>query len=72
MNTLKIKFSDEEIKILESLAKERNLSLSDWAREILIERIEEDYDNILIKDYLLNKEKMKFYSSDQVKLELGL
>ena len=72
MNTVKIKFSDEEIKILETLAKEDNLSLSDWARKILIEKNKEDFDNELIKDYLLNKDKMKFYSGDQVKLDLGI
>lgn len=72
MNTLKIKFSDEEIKSLETLAKQENLSLAAWARYTLIEKIEEDYDNELIKDYILNKEKMKFYSRNQVKDELGL
>ena len=72
MNTLKIEFSDEEIKSLETLAKQENLSLAAWARYTLIEKIEEDYDNELIKDYILNKEKMKFYSRNQVKDELGL
>ncbi|WP_106460420.1 DUF6290 family protein [Anaerococcus sp. Marseille-P3915] len=72
MNTLKIKFSDEEIKSLETLAKQENLSLAAWARYTLIEKIKEDFDNELIKDYLLNKDKMKFYSGDQVKLDLGI
>lgn len=72
MNTLKIKFNDEEIKILETLAKEENLSISDLARESLIEKIKEDYDNELIKDYLLNKDNMKFFSSNQVKSDLGI
>lgn len=72
MNTLKIKFSDEEIKSLETLAKQENLSLAAWARYTLIEKIKEDFDNELVKDYLLNKDKMKFYSGDQVKLDLGI
>ncbi|MCW6677756.1 DUF6290 family protein [Anaerococcus sp. NML200574] len=72
MNTLKIEFSDEEIKSLETLAKQENLSLAAWARYTLIEKIKEDFDNELIKDYLLNKDKMKFYSGDQVKLDLGI
>lgn len=72
MNILKIEFSDEEIKSLETLAEEENLSLAAWARETLIEKIEEDYDKDLIKDYLLTKDIMNFYSSDEVKAELAL
>ena len=72
MNTLKIELSAEEIKSLETLAKEENLSLAAWAKETLIEKIEEDYDKDLIKDYLLKKDIMNFYSSDEVKTELGI
>lgn len=72
MYSLKIEFSDEEIKSLETIAKEENLSLAAWAKETLIEKIEEDYYKDLIKDYLLKKDIMNFYSSDEVKTELGI
>lgn len=72
MTTLTIRLSEEDKKLFKEVSKDKRKSLSDWARETLIEKIEEDYDNELIKDYLLNKDKMKFYSSDEVKAELGL
>lgn len=72
MTTLTIRLSEEDKKLFKEVSKDKRKSLSDWARETLIEKIEEDYDKELIKDYLLNKDKMKFYSSDEVKAELGL
>lgn len=72
MTTLTIRLSEEDKKLFKEVSKDKRKSLSDWARETLIEKIEEDYDNELIKDYLLNKDKIKFYSSDEVKAELGL
>lgn len=72
MTTLTIRLSEEDKKLFKEVSKDKRKSLSDWARETLIEKIEEDYDKELIKDYLLNKDKMKFYSSDEVKSELGL
>lgn len=72
MTTLTIRLSEEDKKLFKEVSKDKRKSLSDWARETLIEKIEEDYNNELIKDYLLNKDKIKFYSSDEVKAELGL
>lgn len=46
--------------------------LSDWARETLLASIEEEYNKELIEEYLFNKKDMKFYTSDEVKKELGL
>lgn len=72
MTTLTIRLSEEDKKLFKEVSRDKRKSLSDWARETLIEKIEDDYDMELIKDYLVNKDKMKFYSSDEVKAELGL
>ena len=54
------------------LVKDKNKTLSDWARESLLEKIEQEYDEKIINEYLLNKDQMKFYSNDEVKKELGI
>lgn len=37
-----------------------------------LEKIEQEYDEKIVNEYLLNKDKMKFYSDDEVKKELGI
>ena len=72
MTTLTIRLSEEDKELFKSVSKDKNMVLSDWARETLLSSIEEEYDKKLIEEYLLNKENMKFYTSDEVKKELGL
>lgn len=71
MTTLTIRLSEEDKELFKSVSKDKNMVLSDWARETLLASIEEEYDKELIEEYLLNKKDMKFYTSDEVKKELG-
>ena len=72
MTTLTIRLSEEDKELFKSVSREKNKVLSDWARDTLLASIEEEYDQKIINDYLLNKKDMKFYTSDEVKKELGL
>ena len=72
MTTLTIRLSEEDKELFKSVSKDKNMVLSDWARDTLLASIEEEYDKKLIEEYLLNKKDMKFYTSDEVKKELGL
>ncbi|MFR6141842.1 MAG: type II toxin-antitoxin system RelB family antitoxin [Finegoldia sp.] len=72
MATITIRLSESDKELFTNVSKEKNKTLSDWARESLLEKIEEEYDEKIIKDYLLNKDSMKFYTSEEVKNELGL
>ncbi len=72
MTTLTIRLNSDDKELFKRVADEKSKSLSDWARDTLLRNIEEEYDEKLIKDYLLNKENMKFYTSEEVKKELGL
>lgn len=71
MTTLTIRLSEEDKELFKSVSKDKNMVLSDWARETLLASIEEEYDKELIEEYLLNKKDKKFYTSDEVKKELG-
>lgn len=72
MTTLTIRLSKEDKELFKSVSEDKNKVLSEWARETLLDSIEEEYDKKIIEDYLLNKDDMKFYSSDEVKKELGI
>lgn len=72
MTTLTIRLSEKDKKLFQSVSQEKNKTLSDWARETLLKTIEEEYDEQLVKEYLLNKNKMNFYTSNEVEKELGL
>lgn len=72
MTTLTIRLSEEDKELFKRVSEDKKKVLSDWARETLLESIEEEYDKQIIDDYLLNKNNMKFYSSEEVKEELGL
>ena len=72
MTTLTIRLNSDDKELFKRVAEENSKSLSDWARETLLRNIEEEYDEKLIEDYLLNKDNMNFFTSDEVKKELGL
>ena len=72
MATITIRLSESDKKLFINVSKEKNKTLSDWARESLLEKIEQEYDEKIINEYLLNKDQMKFYSNDEVKKELGI
>ena len=72
MATLTIRLSEEDKELFKNVSKEKNKVLSDWARETLLKSIEEEYDKKIIDDYLLNKDSMKFYTSEEVKKELEI
>lgn len=52
--------------------KKKNMSLSNWIRESLLEKIEQEYGEKIVQDYLMNKENVRFYNDDEVKKELGI
>ena len=72
MATIPIRLSESDKELFTNVSKEKNKTLSDWARESLLEKIEQEYDEKIINEYLLNKDQMKFYSNDEVKKELGI
>lgn len=72
MTTVTIRLSEEDKELFKKISEEKEKSLSDWARETLLQAIEEEYSEEVVRDYLLNKDRMNFYTSDQVKKELGL
>lgn len=72
MATITIRLSESDIELFTKVSKEKNMSLSDWIRESLLEKIEQEYGEKIVQDYLMNKENMRFYNDDEVKKGLGI
>ena len=70
--TISVRLSEEDTKLIKAYAEMNNTTLSDLIRNAIIEKIEDEYDLKLVKDYLDKKEKMSFYSADEVEKELGI
>lgn len=69
---LSIRCSKEDEKLIKRYAAAKNQSVSEFLRNAAIEKIEEEYDLEVIREYLENKEKTKLYSADEAEKELGL
>ncbi|WP_455515446.1 type II toxin-antitoxin system RelB family antitoxin, partial [Pseudostreptobacillus sp.] len=52
MSVISIRFNDEEENIIKKYAKAKGFSLSQLIKETLIEKIEEEYDLEICKEYL--------------------
>ena len=69
---LSIRCSSEDENLIKKCAAIKKQSVSEFLRQAALEKIEDEYDLKLVKDYLDKKEKMSFYSADEVEKELGI
>lgn len=69
---LSIRCTKEDEKMIKRYAASKNKSVSEFLREVAIEKIEEEYDLEVIREYLENKEMSKLYSAEEAEKELGL
>lgn len=72
MQTISLRVEGKDKELFQKISKQENLTLSNWIRETLMNAIEDKYDIELANEYLENKDKMKFYTQDEVKEILGL
>ena len=57
MSVVSIRFNDEEEEILKNYVKSKGLNLSQYIKNIIFEKIEEEYDLEVCKEYLKAKEE---------------
>lgn len=74
MSVISIRFNDEEEEILKNYVKSKGISLSQYIKNTIFEKIEEEYDLEVIQEYLKNKEKgtLELISYEDTMKELGL
>ena len=69
---ISIRCSSEDENLIKKFAAIKKQSVSEFLRQAALEKIEDEYDLKLVKDYLDKKEKMSFYSANEVEKELGI
>ena len=57
MSVISIRFNSEEENIIKNYAKSKGFSISQLIKETLMEKIEEEYDLEVCKEYLKAKEE---------------
>ena len=55
MSVVSIRFNDEEEEILKNYVKSKGLNLSQYIKNIIFEKIEEEYDLKSVQEYLKAK-----------------
>ena len=74
MPHVSFRVTDNEKDWMESYAKVRGLSLSDSVKEVFFEKLEDEYDLHLLKEYEQEnaKEPVEYYTLDEAKRILEL
>ena len=69
---LSVRCTPEDEKIIKTYAATKDKSVSELLRELVMEKIEEEYDLEIVHEYLAKKEKKTLFTADEVEKELGL
>ena len=74
MSIISVRVTEEEKEMIKRYAEFFGMSVSDFVKTSVIERIEDAFDLSEIEAYEKRKEKgeIQFYSLDEVKKQLGL
>lgn len=59
MSVVSIRFNDEEEEIVKNYVKSKGINLSQYIKNIIFEKIEEEYDLKLVQEYLKAKSEDK-------------
>ncbi len=69
---LSVRCTPEDEKIIKTYAATQDKSVSELLRELVMEKIEEEYDLEIVHEYLVKKDKKTLFTADEVEKELGL
>ena len=74
MPTVSMRVSAEEKSWMDGYAKVRGINLSEAIKSAFFDKLEEEYDLQIVREYEAEKAKgnMKYYTLAEVKAELGL
>lgn len=71
MTLINIRFNKEQIKVIDELQKVYNMPVSTMLKQIIFEKIEDDYDIQVVKNYEKNTTN-KTYSFDEYIKRYGI
>lgn len=59
MSVISIKFNEEEEKVIKKFIESKGFSVSQYIKDLIFEKIEDEYDLEIYKEYLKEKEEGK-------------
>ncbi|ASQ49143.1 hypothetical protein JCM16777_0855 [Leptotrichia wadei] len=59
MSVISIRFNDEEEKVIKKFIESKGFSVSQYIKDLIFEKIEDEYDLEICKEYLKAKEEGK-------------
>ena len=68
--SISLRINDSDKELFKAYAKAHGLTLTDFIKETVLERIEDDYDLQELREALKEPNPV-YYTSDEVKKELG-
>jgi len=71
MTTMTLRINQEDSELIKKFAATHDLSLSDFARQAMLEKIEDDYDIVELKKAMMADDGTR-HTMAEVKKELGL
>lgn len=72
MSTISIRLNEDDNKLIREYTKTHHMELSEFIRQTIIEKIEEDHDLALFKKVWEEEKNQERYSHEQVKEILKL
>lgn len=74
MGVISIRFNDDEERIVKKFVESKGFTVSQYIKNLIIEKIEDEYDLEICKNYLKEKEegRLKLVSYEDAVKELGL
>ena len=69
---LSVRCNPEDEKIIKQYAASKNKTVSEFIREAALEKIEEEYDLQIVREYIACKDKQKYYTASELEKELNI
>ncbi len=74
MSIISIRLNDDEERIIKNYIKTKGLSVSQYIKDLLFEKIEDEYDLGMVQDYLKRKKEgtLELISFEEASKEWGI
>ncbi|QSX09260.1 CopG family transcriptional regulator [Alkalibacter rhizosphaerae] len=69
---LSVRCNPEDEYLIKTFAASKGMNVSEFLREAAIEKIQEEFDLEIIKEYLAVKDELPLYTAEEVDRELDL
>lgn len=72
MPTISVQFSESEYKLVSQHVKRKGMTISQYIKVMLLEEIEDEYDDSIANTYVQEKDSMKYLTFEESSKEWDL